>query len=78
MLYLALFGSVVAYSAFVWLVKHVRPALATSYAYVNPPIALLLGVLLLDEPLNSHTLVAMMLILTSIGMVTLGKRLHNG
>jgi drug/metabolite transporter (DMT)-like permease len=78
MLYLALFGSVLAYSAFVWLVKHVRPALATSYAYVNPPIALLLGVLLLDEPLNSHTVVAMILILISIGMVTLGKRLHGG
>ena len=78
MLYLALFGSVLAYSAFVWLVKHVRPALATSYAYVNPPIALLLGVLLLDEPLNSNTVVAMLLILTSIGMVTLGKRLHGG
>jgi drug/metabolite transporter (DMT)-like permease len=78
MLYLALFGSIVAYSAFVWLVKHVRPALATSYAYVNPPIALLLGVLLLDEPLNSHTLVAMLLILISIGIVTLGKRLHEG
>lgn len=78
MLYLALFGSVVAYSAFVWLVKHVRPALATSYAYVNPPIALLLGVLLLDEPLNSHTVVAMLLILASIGLVTLGKRLHDG
>ncbi|MFM6987130.1 MAG: EamA family transporter, partial [Arenimonas sp.] len=78
MLYLAVFGSVIAYSAFVWLVKHVRPALATSYAYVNPPIALLLGVLLLDEPLNSHTLVAMALILVSIGIVTLGKRLHGG
>ena len=78
MLYLALFGSIVAYSAFVWLVKHVRPALATSYAYVNPPIALLLGVLLLDEPLNSHTLVAMVLILISIGIVTLGKRLQDG
>jgi drug/metabolite transporter (DMT)-like permease len=78
MLYLALFGSIVAYSAFVWLIKHVRPALATSYAYVNPPIALLLGVLLLNEPLNSHTLVAMTLIIVSIGIVTLGKRLHTG
>jgi drug/metabolite transporter (DMT)-like permease len=77
MLYLALFGSVIGYSAFVWLVKHVRPALATSYAYVNPPIALLLGVLLLDEPINSHTVTAMVLILTSIGIVTLGKRLHG-
>lgn len=78
MLYLAFFGSIIGYSAFVWLIKHVRPALATSYAYVNPPIALLLGVWLLDEPLNSHTLVAMALILISIGIVALGKRLHNG
>jgi drug/metabolite transporter (DMT)-like permease len=78
MLYLTVFGSIVAYSAFVWLVKHVRPALATSYAYVNPPIALLLGVTILHEPLNSHTLVAMILILISIGIVTLGKRLHGG
>ena len=77
MLYLALFGSVIGYSAFVWLIKHVRPALATSYAYVNPPIALLLGALLLDEPINSHTVTAMLLILTSIGIVTLGKRLHG-
>ncbi|MBP7369859.1 MAG: drug/metabolite exporter YedA [Arenimonas sp.] len=77
LLYLTVFGSIVAYSAFVWLVKHVRPALATSYAYVNPPIALLLGVTLLDEPLNSHTVVAMILILMSIGIVTLGKRLHQ-
>ena len=77
MLYLTVFGSIVAYSAFVWLVKHVRPALATSYAYVNPPIALLLGVTILHEPLNSHTLVAMVLILISIGIVTLGKRLHS-
>lgn len=77
MLYLALFGSIVGYSAFVWLVKHVRPALATSYAYVNPPIALLLGVWLLGEPLSPHTLVAMLLILASIGIVTLGKRLHG-
>jgi drug/metabolite transporter (DMT)-like permease len=75
MLYLALFGSIIAYSAFVWLIKHVRPALATSYAYVNPPIALLLGVMLLNEPLNSHTLVAMILILISIGIVTLAKRI---
>lgn len=77
MLYLALFGSVIGYSAFVWLIKHVRPALATSYAYVNPPIALLLGAVLLDEPVDSHTVTAMILILISIGIVTLGKRLHG-
>ncbi len=77
MLYLALFGSIIAYSAFVWLIKYVRPALATSYAYVNPPIALFLGYFLLNEPVNSHTVVAMLLIITSIVIVTLGKRLHT-
>ena len=77
MLYLALFGSIIAYSAFVWLIKHVRPALATSYAYVNPPIALFLGYFLLNEPVNSHTVVAMLLIITSIVIVTLGKHLHT-
>lgn len=76
--YLTLFGSIVAYSAFVWLVKHVRPALATSYAYVNPPIALLLGVTVLNEPMNSNTVVAMLLILISIGIVTIGKHFHKG
>lgn len=77
MLYLAMFGSIIAYSAFVWLIKHVRPALATSYAYVNPPIALFLGYFLLNEPVNSHTVVAMLLIITSIVIVTLGKHLHT-
>lgn len=78
MLYLAVFGSIIGYSAFVWLIKHVRPALATSYAYVNPPIALLLGVWLLDEPVNAHTITAMGLILLSIALVTLGKRKNTG
>ena len=43
LLYLALFGSILAYSAFFYLLRNVRPALASSYAYVNPPIAVLLG-----------------------------------
>ena len=43
LLYLAVFGSIVAFSAYLWLLNHVRPALASSYAYVNPPVAVLLG-----------------------------------
>src|SRR5690606_26455495 len=41
--YLAVFGSIVAFGAYIWLLNNGRPALATSYAYVNPPIAVALG-----------------------------------
>ncbi len=48
--YLILFGSFLAYSAYLYLLKTVRPALATSYAFVNPVVAVILGTLLLGEP----------------------------
>ena len=49
LLYLVFFGSIVAFSAYGYLLRHVRPALATSYAYVNPVVALLLGTVLGGE-----------------------------
>ena len=44
--YLVVAGSLAGFSAYIWLLHHVRPALATSYAYVNPAIAVALGALL--------------------------------
>lgn len=41
--YLALFGSIIAINAYMFLIRNVSPALATSYAYVNPVVAVLLG-----------------------------------
>jgi EamA domain-containing membrane protein RarD len=41
--YLIVFGSIIGFSAYIWLLHHVRPALAGSYAYVNPAIAVMLG-----------------------------------
>jgi drug/metabolite transporter (DMT)-like permease len=72
-LYLALFGSIVAFSAYVWLLQHVRPALATSYAYVNPPIAVLLGALLLGEHVDGHVIGAMAVILVGVLIITRAK-----
>jgi drug/metabolite transporter (DMT)-like permease len=72
-LYLALFGSIVAYSAYVWLLHNVRPALATSYAYVNPPIAVLLGMLTLGEHVDSHVVGAMLVILAGVLIITRAK-----
>lgn len=71
--YLALFGSIVAFSAYVWLLQNVRPALATSYAYVNPPIAVLLGVWLLDEKVDAHVIGAMAVILIGVLLITRAK-----
>ena len=71
--YLAAFGSIVAFSAYVWLLQHVRPALATSYAYVNPPIAVLLGALLLDERFGISAIGAMAVILAGVLIITRAK-----
>jgi drug/metabolite transporter (DMT)-like permease len=72
-IYLALFGSIVAFSAYVWLLQNVRPALATSYAYVNPPIAVLLGALLLNEHVDAHVIGAMAVILLGVLIISRAK-----
>lgn len=71
--YLALFGSIVGFTAYVWLLNNVRPALATSYAYVNPPIAVLLGALLMGEKVDAHTVGAMAVILAGVVIITRAK-----
>ncbi len=72
--YLAVFGSIVAFSAYLYVLKHARPALATSYAYVNPPVAVLLGILLAGEHLGPYDLTGMLIILAGLVMITLAKR----
>jgi drug/metabolite transporter (DMT)-like permease len=73
LLYLAVFGSILAFTAYVWLLKHVRPALAGSYAYVNPPVAVLLGVWLADERVGVHDIGAMAVILAGVVIISLAK-----
>jgi drug/metabolite transporter (DMT)-like permease len=73
LLYLVVAGSILGFTAYVWLLHHVRPALATSYAYVNPPIAVLIGVLLGGETINAHGIGAMAVILSAVVIITLSK-----
>ncbi|MBC7656504.1 MAG: drug/metabolite exporter YedA [Frankiaceae bacterium] len=73
LLYLVTFGSIVAYSAYSWLLQNVRPALATSYAYVNPPIAVLLGALILGEHVDSRMVGAMAVILLGVLIIARAK-----
>ena len=72
--YLVVFGSLVAYTAFVYVIGHSRPALATSYAYVNPVVAVGLGVLFAGETASWPLLVGMAVILAGVGLVMLGGR----
>ncbi|HEU4708675.1 MAG TPA: drug/metabolite exporter YedA [Methylophilaceae bacterium] len=74
-LYLILFGSFVAYSAYLFLLKNVRPALATSYAFVNPLVAMLLGAWLANEAVGRSEYVALVVILIGVLLVLpLGRR----
>lgn len=73
MLYLVVAGSILGFTAYIWLLHHVRPALATSYAYVNPPIAVLVGAVLLRERVDAHEIGAMAVILLGVGIISLAK-----
>ena len=67
--YLWLFGSLIAFTAFTWLLRNTRAAIATSYAYVNPGVAVVLGTLLSGEPLGATTLIANALIVAAVWLV---------
>ncbi|MBT8217368.1 MAG: drug/metabolite exporter YedA [Acidimicrobiia bacterium] len=69
LVYLTTFGSIVAFSAYMYLLEHVRPALATSYAYVNPVVAVVLGVTIGSETLSGHAVIALPLILGGVALV---------
>jgi drug/metabolite transporter (DMT)-like permease len=72
-LYLALIGSVLAYSAYMHLVKNARPALTTSYSYVNTVVALVLGYFVLNERVSVPALAAVALILVGVVMISRAK-----
>jgi drug/metabolite transporter (DMT)-like permease len=72
--YLAVFGSLVGFTAYVYLLQTVRPALATSYAYVNPPIAIAFGVWLAGEQFTTHEAIATAVILGGVAFILTAKR----
>ncbi|WP_374348982.1 drug/metabolite exporter YedA [Chitinimonas sp.] len=75
--YLVVFGSLIAYSAFVWLLRNVRPALATSSSYVNPVVALFLGWLIADEAVSWPLLAGIGVILAGVALIGWSSR-HRG
>ncbi len=73
--YLAGFGSIIAFSAYIWLLHHVRATLAGSYAYVNPVIAVILGAWLAAERFSVHDIGAMLVILFGVVAIALSRAL---
>ena len=74
--YLAVFGSLVAFTAYSWLLHNVTPARAATYAYVNPVVAVLLGWLIASEPLTLRMIIAAAVIVGSVALITTFGREH--
>ena len=73
-LYLGIVGSLAGFTAYTYLLKQVRPALATSYAYVNPVIAVMLGIWFAGERIALPGVIAMLIILSGVVLVAFGQR----
>ena len=67
--YLTIFGSVIAYSAYVFALAHMRTTHTSLYAYVNPVVAVFLGWLVLNEALTGMSIAAMVVILVGVALV---------
>jgi drug/metabolite transporter (DMT)-like permease len=69
-LYLVVFGSWVGYSAYIWLLRHVPTTKVSTYAYVNPVVAVILGWLILGEPIDRFMLAGAAIIVPAVALVT--------
>jgi len=69
--YLVTFGSLVGFTAYIYLLRETTPAKATTYAYVNPIVAVVLGWMVASEPIEPRTVVAAVIILASVAMITI-------
>jgi drug/metabolite transporter (DMT)-like permease len=67
--YLIVFGSLVTFNAYAWLLRNARISLVSTYAYVNPVVAVFLGWLVLDERITWVTLVAGAVIVVAVALI---------
>jgi drug/metabolite transporter (DMT)-like permease len=68
-IYLILFGSLIGFTAYIWLLRVTTPARAATYAYVNPVVAVFLGWMLNAEPITLQTIVAATIIITAVALI---------
>ncbi len=75
--YLVVAGSLVAFSTYLWLMKHSTPTLVSTYAYVNPIVAVFLGWWLLNEVITMRVFVAATIIIAGVATITTAKARAN-
>lgn len=77
LLYLVVFGSLVGFSAYIYLLRHATPAVASTYAYVNPVVAVYIGWAVAGEPVTWRTLVAASLIIGAVILISWPRKIEN-
>jgi drug/metabolite transporter (DMT)-like permease len=77
LLYLILFGSMAAFTAYAWLLRNAPVSLVATYAYVNPIVAILVGSLFAGETLNMHVLLSALIIIGSVVLINASRRLKT-
>jgi len=73
LVYLIVAGSILGFTAYVWLLHHESPTKVGTYAYVNPVVAVLVGYFLGGEPLGMRTIVGTLFVLISVVVITLTR-----
>jgi drug/metabolite transporter (DMT)-like permease len=73
-LYLVTFGSLIGFTAYIYLLKEVSPAKVSTYAYVNPVVAMLLGWAIAGEAITARTLVAASIILGGVALISVARQ----
>jgi drug/metabolite transporter (DMT)-like permease len=76
LLYLILFGSVLAYTAYTWLLQNTSVSRVSTYAYVNPLVAIVLGSVLLNEPIDVFIVIGAAMIVTAVVVVVRSEATH--
>jgi drug/metabolite transporter (DMT)-like permease len=74
LLFLIVFGALVGFTAYKYILKHTSPTLSATYAYVNPVIAVFLGWFVLGEPLSPRLFTGAAIILAGVFLITIGSR----
>ena len=77
LLYLIVAGSIIGFTAYVWLIHHESPTRVGTYAYVNPVVAVLIGYFLGGEALGARTLLGTALVLISVVVITTTKKAQS-
>lgn len=74
LIYLVIFGSIIGFSSYAWLARNAPPTLVSTYAYVNPVVAMILGTLFAGEIFTAQSLLGAAIVVAGVVLVTLGRK----